>query len=242
MKYLIILLSVLTLVACKNEKALEITPEQIDNYVNEKSSETQEYDVSQSLRFSREQDTYEVVEFLQNDSVILNQEIIQNELEHVTRQVFYKSGLPVFINEVIARNSVTNPFEERKIYLDGVSIIEAHHRTAEYEQDLPYIDYQAWEANIENYDFQRPKDAILQKGEFSMSFSEFIEMDPQKYLILENEKSKYDVALFVAENHELIQKLELSPEDFKGQKIFVTHQFVLMNNIERMLFVDGELK
>lgn len=240
MKNSVYILFLFALVACSGKQGIEITTAEIDIYVNDKMSESQVYDVSQSLRFSRENETYEVVRYMQNDTVILFIEIDVTKDEQITRQTFFKEGVPIYVDEFIASNIKENPFTQRKVYLDGVNIIESYEKTAAVEFDIEEMDFERADAEVTEFDFARPDSALQQKGDFEMKFEEFIIIDPQTYLILENIKSKYDVALFVGEEHPILTQLFANPDDNKGRTMFITHQFVLMNGIERMLFIDGE--
>lgn len=224
------------------EETLDVSTTEIDTYVSDKLSESQEYDVTQSLRFAHDTETYEVIEYMQNDTVVLFMEIHYTDELQTVRQTFFKEGLPVYVDELLVKNVLENPFTQRKTYLNGADVIESYERYAENETDLEYMEYAEVDIDWESFDFQRPADAIHQEGEFKMQFGEFIIIDPQTYLILENESGYYDVALFVSEPHPLIDQLNGDPESYEGQTIFVNHQFVLMNGIERMLFIDGELK
>ena len=241
MKNCAYLIMLFLLVACGGEQGMEITTSEIDAYVADKMSESQEYDVSQSLRFSRENETYEVVRYMQNDTVILYLETDVTKDKQVNRQIFFKDGLPVYVDEYIASNTTENPFKQRKIYLDGVRVIESFEKSTDIEYDLEGMDFEKSKVAISEFDFARPDSALLQKGDFEMKFEEFIIIDPQTYLILENAESKYDVALFVSDAHDLLNQISANPANYKGKTLFVTHQFVLMNNIERMLFIDGKL-
>ena len=232
-------LIVFLFLSCKGEKGLVISTDEIDRYVADKSGESQLYDVTQSLRFSKANETYEVVEYLQNDTVILYIETHVTEEEQVIRQTFFKNGVPIYVDEYFASNLVENPFSQRKIYLDGVNAIRSFSKTAEYEDDLEFIEFADASILIDEFDFDRPKNAMLQQGDYEMKFEEFIIIDPQTYLILENSTSNYDVALFVTEAHPLLDELYANQAGNKGRTIFVTHQFVLMSGIERMLFMDG---
>ncbi|NOQ71103.1 MAG: hypothetical protein GQ574_03815 [Crocinitomix sp.] len=229
------------LIACGGEQGIEITPAEIDAYVADKLSESQVFDVSQSLRFSRENETYEVARYMQNDTVILYIETDVTKDEELVRQTFFKEGVPVYVDEFIASNIQENPFTQRKTYLDGANVIESYEKNSASELDLEFIDFVEANVKITEFDFAKPDSALQQKGDFEMKFEEFIIIDPQTYLILENAESDYDVALFVSEEHILLSQLFANPDEYIGRTIFVTHQFVLMNNIERMLFIDGEL-
>jgi len=230
------------LIACKGENKLEISANEIDAYVDEKLGDDQLYDVSQSLRFSHEAETYEVVKFMQNDTVILYMETIDSDDEQVVRQLFYKDGLLIFVDELIARNRINNPFIQRKLYLDGDVIVEAYEREANLEADLEFVDYKLVEVDQDGYDFSTPDRAMNQEGEFDLKFEEIMQIGDQRYLVLENSISKYDVALFLTEMTPFIAELEANSAVHKGRSIFVTHQFILMNSIERMLFVEGKFK
>ncbi|MFT5820441.1 MAG: hypothetical protein ACI8ZM_001683 [Crocinitomix sp.] len=241
MKNGLYLILIFLLVACGGKQGIVITPAEIDTYVTDKLSESQVYDVSQSLRFSRENETYEVVRYMQNDTVVLYIETDVTKDEELVRQTFFKEGVPIYVDEFIASNIQEAPFTQRKIYFDGVNVIESYEKKSTIEYDLEEMEYGKANVKIEEFDFAKPDSALQQKGDFEMKFEEFIIIDPQTYLILENAQSDYDVALFVSEENALLTQLFADPDEYKGRTIFVTHQFVLMNNIERMLFIDGEL-
>lgn len=240
MKKIGYLLFALLIVSCKSEESLEITTEEIDTYVNEKLGPDQMYDVSQSLRFAKENETYEVVRYVQNDTVILYLETHVTEDQQIVRQTFFMHGLPVYVDEYISSNITEDPFTQRKVYLDGAAVMESFERSSAYEDELEYLEYTVADVDTDEFDFEKPDNAMAQQGDFEMKFEEFIIISPQTYLILENDESKYDVALFLSgESHPLLDQLFANPDDYKGRTIFVTHQFVLMNGIERMLFIDG---
>lgn len=235
-------LMMMSMTGCGSEgKTIEITPAEIDEYVTEKLGENQLYDVSQSLRFSKETETYEVVEYVQDDSAVLHMETHVTDDEQITRQFFYLQGVPVYIDEMVSSNVTDLPFIQRRIYLDGVNVLRAEERSSAYENELAYLEYDEVTVDIDQYDIERPKRAMLQQGEFQMSFEEFISIPPQEYLILENKESKYDVALFIAEgdDHAFLTDLRENEDAYKGRPVFITHQFIIMQNIERMLFIDG---
>ncbi len=230
------------LIACKGEPSAEISANEIDSYVEEKLGDDQLYDVSQSLRFSQGTESYEVVKFMQNDTVILYMETRDTDEEQVVRQTFYKNGLPIFVDELVARNRINNPFLQRKLYLDGKVIVEAYEREANLEADLEFVDYKLVEIDQADYDFDKPERALSQEGEFDLKFEEIMQVGDQRYLVLENAISNYNVALFVSEMTPFIAELEANQALHKGRSIFVTHQFILMSSIERMLFIEGRFK
>lgn len=237
--YLVIALLMLGCGGEAEEKRIPINTNEVDTYVTEKLGEDQVYDVSQSLRFSRDNETYEVIRYMQNDTVILYMEIEVTQDEQITRQTFYKQGVPVYVDEFIASNVNKDPFTQRKIYLDGASVLSAGQRSSSSETDLEFMEYGEFETTIDKFNFTRPDSAMNQTGDFEMKFEEFIIIDPQTYLILENDKSNYDVALFVTETTPFLDELMANPQAYVGRPVFATHQFVLMNSIERMLFIDA---
>ncbi len=225
--------------ACKGEEAMEITVDEIDAYVEQKLSDSEMYDVSQSLRFSHESETYEVVKFMQNDTVVLFIETSATDQEQVMRQVFYMHGKPVYVDEIIAKNTDVNPFTQRKVYLDGNSVMEGYLRTGSMESELEFVDYEKASISEDEYDFDKAERAMAQQDEFELQYEEIMKVGDQRYLILENPESKFDVALFIAEPTPFLVDLEEHTNEYKGKTLFVTHQFILMSGVERMLYMDA---
>jgi hypothetical protein len=227
--------------SCGGGKTIDITPEEIDAYVAEKLDANQLYGVSQSLRYSKENETYEVVEYIQDDSVVLYVITHAMEQEQVNRQVFYKHGVPIFVDELVSSNVADLPFTQRRIYMDGANVLRSEERSSAFEDELQYLDFESVSVDLDDYDFEKPKRALLQQDEFALFFEEFIIIPPQEYLILENEESGFNVALFIADgdDHPFLMQLKDDPEKYRGRPVFVTHQFIVMSNIERMLFING---
>jgi hypothetical protein len=241
MHKVVYLFAFLMLVGCGGKKGMKISTTEIDQYVEMKSSDDQIYDVSQSLRFATKNssNTYEVVRYMQNDTVILYRETEITDEKYVVRQTFYKSGVAIFIDEFTALNQLEMPFKHRKIYLDGVSVLTVKERSANTEEDLEVTDFTDGKAKFEDFKFEKPELAMTQKGPFEMRFEDFLIMPPQTFLILGNEESLYEVALFVSEPHDLLDQINLDRKAYVGRPFFVTHQFILMAEIERMHFLDG---
>lgn len=239
MKKIAYLLLISVFFACKGDEGMEISVDEIDAYVEEKLSDSQLYDVSQSLRFSHESETYEVVKFMQEDTVVLFMETISTDDEQILRQVYYKHGKPVYVDEVIANNTNEAPFTQRKVYLNGSSVIESFKRTGTMESELEFVDYEPAKVSADEYDFEKAERAMAQKDEFEMQFEEIMRVGDQRYLILENPESKFDVALFISEPTPFLVDLEENTANYKGKPLFVTHQFILMSGVERMLFMEG---
>jgi hypothetical protein len=230
----------LFLLSCNSGKKLDITTADIDQRVTEILKEDAVYDIAESMRFSKGNETYEVVEYAKGDTLALHAEIHTTETFTVNRNIFYQEGVPVYITEYFVKNTtLEDPYLERKVYLDGSSIIEATERSAEFENDLEYATFKKAPASIAEFDFERPKSAINQEGDYEMRFGEFLIIEPQTYLILENQNSGYDVALFVPEEHELLTKMYANQEEYKGKIVFTYHQFFESNGISRMAFIDA---
>lgn len=252
MKLIVYLIMSLLFIACTDNSVTEETQEkvekiaftntQIDAYVAEKLDDSQEYDVAMSLRFSNSDDTYEVIQYVQNDTIILFVETEIMSDKSISRRTFFKNGLPVYVEEYLSKNTTEEaPFIQRKIYLNGNQIVESLERQSFSEEELEMLAYQNVEISLDEFDFDRPKRAVQQTDEFALQFEEFIIIEPQTYLVLGNEESGYDAALFVAEEHPLLTEINENQEKYRGKTLHVYHQFVLTNGIERMLFVDAEL-
>ena len=74
-----------------------------------------------------------------------------------------------------------------------------------------------------------------------MKFGQFLIINPDSYLILENDKSGYNVAFYILEGDELLDELYANPDAYKGKTIKVNHEFMKMSGIERMIYRGGEI-
>ena len=239
MKFLLYSFLAITLIACSGSAEVELTEADVDEYVEQKLSSSEIYDIAVSMRFSKENEAYSVVEYGQNDTIVLVNEEIELADKLVIRNTFYKNSQPVFIEEFDYPYFETENYFERKIYLNGTSVIQGYQRESFYEHELDQAKFDKITVSIDDYDFIRPIDAINQEGDYEMKYGEFLIIDPQRYLILGNDQSDYSVALFLMKGDLLIEELYNFPEKYKGKTIFIHHEFLDMNGIERMIYKGG---
>lgn len=232
---LIISISVL-LFSCHSKQGL--TEKQIDSIVESILDSNQVYDIAQSLRFSNETDHYNVVEYSQNDSSKLFVESYYDNESEYTRQIYLQNGKVVFVKE-FGFNVVDNLAQdyEIKAYVFNETEQLVYKKTLDENEEGNFVKQ---DENIK-IDIKKPKNAVLQKGDFEMKFGEFLVVPPQSYLILENKESKYNVALFIQEGDFLLDELFTNPEEYKGKTIFANHEFLTMNGVERMVYRGGIL-
>ena len=244
-KLIYVSLFFLMITACNNnakKKSLNVTVESIDTYVAEKLDTSQNYTILTGLRFSKENDTYAAVQFSQNDTVILCTE------EHILtsgilfRNIFYQDDLPVFVEEYEeGLTSTAEVYTERKIYFNGAAVIKAFERSAATEEELIDMPYQEITTTMSDFDFNKPKDAVRQQGDFEMKFGEFLIFDNQSYLVLENENSGFNVALFIIQGDPMIDELYSNPEKYKVKTIFTTHEFHNIAGLDRVVYTGGKI-
>jgi hypothetical protein len=243
MKKQIAFLLLIALVSCKSEPALDITEEEIDTYVESRLDPSLIYDISQSPRFSREDESYQVNQYELYDTIVLltSEENTTTNFDQIN--IFYKDKLPVFIEHFSAEfNENSSSYSERKIYLNGREVIKAYERTAVSEFEIEEVEFAAFDVALSDYDLDKPEKAVKQEGDFEMKYGEFLIINPESYLVLENEKSGYGVALYIMDGDMLLDELFAKPNDYRGKTIFVYHEFRVMEGVERMIYKGGIVK
>jgi len=247
-KHLIFLsISALTLLtSCgdgnKKKTVLPIDVESIDFYVSEKLDTSQTYEIINGLRFSKEQESYTVSQFSQNDTVILLTEEIQTANTTIYRNLFFKDDLPVYVEEYkITINGYTEHYTQSKTYFNGAIVLKAFEKSASTEEELEAIPFIEITTTMKNFDFDRPKNAALQEGDYKMQFGEFLDLGLQAYLVLENPKSGYNVALLILKGDALIDMLYANPKMYKGKTIYVNHEFMFIGGMEQMVYKSGTI-
>lgn len=242
MKKLCVILIVLVLSACSSEKTLDITKEEIQAYIESCTDSTRVYDIIQGARFSRDDETYQSNAFYYNDSLVLLviEETSQTKL--VNTNIYFKEDVPVYLEEYISKFDENEGYvAERKAYLNGLDVIASEERKANDAYEIEDLSYEKAELNYDGYDFKRGLRAIEQEAEFEMSFHEFLILNPESYLILENDSSGYGVALFITKGDENLDMLYLDAPAYRGKKVTFDYEFTVMNGIERMLYMGVEV-
>jgi len=243
MKRILHILPVVVLIACQSKPKLEITTDEIDLYVASCLDAERIYDINLGPRYSRDDETYKADEYAYYDSLVLITCEEYSEKEFSTMNIFFKQELPVYIEQYIsAYNEADGDIIERKIYLNGAEILEEHERTGVTDYELENAAYKQVELSIEDFDFERPRRATAQEGEFEMKFNEFLIINPESYLILKNEESKYGVALYILEGDELLDELFSKPLIYKGKTLKFDYEFLKMEGIERMIYRGAEVE
>ncbi|MEO9532821.1 MAG: hypothetical protein ABJG68_17505 [Crocinitomicaceae bacterium] len=242
MKRLIYLSFIVLLVSCNSKPSLDITPEQIDDYIADCLDTSKVYDINLGPQYSRDEESYKADEYSQYDTLKMISSEEYSEKFYTSMTIFFKDGLPVYISEYIsAYNAEDGDLVERHIYLNGAEIIKASERTGATEYDLDVAPWKEVELTIDNYDFERPRRAVAQEGEFEMKYKEFLIINPESYLILKNDESKYGVALYILEGDDLLDELYAKPLIYQGKILKFDYEFLNMNGIERMIYRGGEV-
>ncbi len=237
MKKILIILSVLLLIAGCQPQPKELSEAEIDQIVDNITDPEHLYDIGQSMRFSRDDQQYDAIEYSMNDTVVLYIENYEDEDKMYNRQIFFYNNQPIFINEIGYRLSGDEEEQyQQKIYINNGVITSAYERIIEEEDIDTSINYKTTKVDIAQYDFDKPKNAVNQKGEFEMKFGEFLTIATDTYLILDNKKSKYTVALYIIEGDETLNTLFENKEALQGKTVFAYHEFVNMGGINRMLY------
>lgn len=218
-----------------------MTEEEIDAYVESCLDPEKIYDINFGMRYSQNDLAYQVTEYRMNDTIVLHNINETSEFTQLNQNIFYKDDFPVFIEQYhwdFSGNELA--YSEKKIYLTGDDVLKAYERTG--NTDELNSKFEETTVAFESFDFQKPKDAVNQEGDFEMKFGDFLVINPESYLILENEKSGWGVALYILEGDMLLDQLFAYPENYKGKTIEIHHEFMNMNGIERMIYRGGILK
>ena len=233
---------VLFIFACSSPP-LDMSEEEIDAYIASVVDPEKIYDIRESLRFSKDDEAYEVTEYSNSDSVILYLTEYTTETDLRQLYIYYKDGFPVYIEEYYYEfPQEYYKVTERKIYLNGEDVMVAYERTANTDEGIEEAEFEEKDVPYTNYDLSKPKDALAQNGEFEMKFGEFLVINPDSYLILDNNKSGWGAALYIIEGDMLLDNLFENPDAYQGKTIEVHHEFMIMNGIERMIYRGGILK
>lgn len=231
---------VLVLLGCKSGPTHNMTENEIDAYISDCLDTSQIYEIAAGLRFSKDDASYQVTEYSLYDTVVLYNTIEENTTSQRLLNIFYKDDLPIYIEEFKYEfPKEYTKVTERKIYLTGSGILKAYEKSSEFEFEIDDQAFEEVSLSYSDYDFERPRDAISQQGDYEMRYGEFLIINPESYLILENEESGYGVALYILEGDELLDELFAKPIDYRGKAIFVHHEFRMMSGIERMIYRGG---
>lgn len=240
---ILIFCCVTLLFSCNGERTLDISKEEIDEYVAECLDTALIYDIIVGPRYSREDESYHVTQYSQYDTTILYATEEFSKESSCRMNVFYKEDLPVFVEEYITEyNESSTESIERKIYLNGRDIIHAEERKSLNEYEIDQVKFSQVDLNRDDYDLDKPGNALYQENEFEMQFSEFLIINPESYLILKNPKSGYSVALYILKGDDMLDELYAKPNQYKGKTVRFDYEFANMNGIERLIYKGVEIK
>ena len=217
----------------------KLSKQEIDYAVEAILDSNQVYEIEQSLRFSNESEQYNVLEYSRNDTVILYVETFTSQELEYTREIYYQNGKAIFINENGYRyinQENEEQYQQNRYFLSGTDSI-TYDKVIDFESPIEFktID------NAQEVNYNKPINAINQEKNFEMKFGEFLTIEPQSFLILENKESQYNVALFITEGDFLLDELYGNQAKYKGTTIFAHHEFSTIGGIERMVYRGGIL-
>ncbi len=246
-KFLVLLITVVSLVSCDSKNnvdanleppldSLELEIQGIVNLINSQKDSLLEVP---SLRFSNgENGTYAVKHYFLNEMTqLISVEDYANDYVKQT-DFYFSEGYPVFINEFLSEFlEEKEQYSERIVYLKSQEVYQAYSKS-EFNE-IPFFEdtlFVKTDVEMDYFDFNKPLRAIQQKGEFEMYFDEFLLIEPQSYIIVENADSTINAALFIKSGDSLLNNMFEEPERFAHKKLWVNHYFEEMNGIERMIY------
>lgn len=235
----VFILLILSVTSCDFNTQDKTTVTNIDDIVKAILDTSQVYDIIQSPKYSRADEQYEVISYAQNDTTKLHIENFVSEKREYTRQLYYDNNKLIFLNETgyVLTDSSQQEYLNNTYFLGDGTQINYSNKTGFSSEDE---NYKLTESAVK-LELNKPFNAINQKENFEMKFGEFLVMGPQSYLILSNEVSKYDVALYIQQGDFLLDELFNNPEKYKGKTIFANHEFINENGITKMAYRGGML-
>lgn len=193
-----------------------------------------------SLEYSLgENEKYAIVQLNENNQIQkLVEEDFTNDYNR-QREIYFENNEIIFIKEMYSEliNQVES-YSESLVFIKDEVVYKAYVKK-EYNE-LPLFsemdNFEIADFDINEIDFDKIKRALLQRGEFEMRFDQFLSIEPQTYLIVENADKTINVALFIKEGDEVLNKLFENQKDLKGRKLSVNHYFEEMNGVTRMIY------
>jgi len=202
-------------------------------------------DMIPSLRFSSgENITYTVKQYMyQGEVKMITVEDYANDYVRGS-EFYYDNGQPVFVSDYISEfDDSSEVYTEHIIFLNNNEVYQSYVKN-EFNDEPIFEDtlFEKSTIDISTLDFEKPLRALHQEGEFEMYFDEFLLIEPQSYLIVENADSSINAAIFIKYGDELLDKMFEDPKAFEKKKIWVNHYFEEMNGIERMIYNGAKLR
>lgn len=241
MKYLGVVLVIILFASCSNNSekiSLPVDETSIDAYVAEKLDTSQTYDILNGMRFSKGEDyAYTAVRFSQNDTAILYTEEIEEPQGLTYRNIFFKEGLPIYVEEYkMIADINTATYRQRKVYLNGAIILKAYERSTHEEEKLEEEKYKEITLTMGEFDFEKPEQAVTQQGDFEMKFGEFLTFDLISYLILENKESGYNVAIYILKGDSFLDELYANETLHQGKTVIPEFEFMQIGGMQQMVY------
>jgi hypothetical protein len=211
----------------------------IDNLIKSIVDTAQVYDIVESPKYTRSNEQYDVIDYSQNDTTKLHVETFVSENKEYTRQLFYDKTKLVYSSEMGYNLTDTSevPYIINTYFLGDGSQINYTNSNSFLAEGEDYVLSEV----LVKIELVKPFNAVKQQGDFEMKFGEFLIMGPQSYLILSNETSKYDIALYIQKGDFLLDELYTNPEKYKGKTIFSNHEFISENGVTKMAYRGGML-
>ncbi|MFK8046417.1 MAG: hypothetical protein AB8B72_13055 [Crocinitomicaceae bacterium] len=211
----------------------------IENIVNDIIANKDSLAVVPSMRFAKgEDETYTAKMYGKNqETKLIREEQISNTVI-VGRDYYYNNSELIFLKEEgsVFENAV-EVYTEKLFYFQEGELYKAYSKN-QFTEDNMFDDslFEVTNFDVNQIDFEKPARALQQKGEFEMFFDQFLLIDPQSYLIVENSDKTINAALYIIEGDSVLNRLYENPDTFKGAKLWVYHSFREMNGIERMIY------
>ncbi len=197
-----------------------------------------------SLRYSiGENESYTVQEYTdKNVGVLIKEEHYSNTF-FSKRNIYLVNDQVIFIQESKSDFSEEEEvYEERNIYINQNKVYSAYSKNI-FNDSFLFEDTLFDPISVDNISFsiEKPLRALHQEGEYKMYFDEFLIIEPQSYLIVQNADSTINAALFIKQGDSLLDLLYSEQASYKGAALKVNHYFEQSNGIERMIYDGAKL-
>ena len=193
--------------------------------------------------YGGDNEKYTARQYIAGDAVkMMKVEDFKDDYQKGT-EIYYKDGFPIFVSEYTSDLSGEEEvYQETMIFIHNQSVYDAYTKD-QFSEAVSFDDtaFKTTAATLNSIDFETPLRAIQQKGEFAMYFDEFLLIEPQSYLIVENADSSMNAAIYIKYGDSLLNDMFESPQAYEHKKIWVSHYFEDMNGIERMVYNGARL-
>lgn len=201
----------------------------INGYADSIKLHLSEFEKRESLVFNKDEYSFFVTRYSSNGNPVLYVEHGEGEIGSVKKYYYVDRGQLLLLTEDVFNSYESPRYRSRREYYRNDVLFHAESRSADDAATFNTAKYEKVESKNVNIGetLEQLESAIMNKGDFELTFEGITEYPKARYIILSKKELKsYRAAIRVENEDEFIQELVTNADKYKGSTLSINWEII----------------